>query len=128
MAAFFAVILGLAVSLMHTGFAPMAHHPAAAPSSSAPATASHDAIAPKADARHSVGVDKPTVDVIHDHQAHDCAGTVAQHKPFGAPSLVAIISVLDRIGTVEPRDRAALARGPPPWTVLTLTELCLLRV
>lgn len=122
-AAIAAVLLGFAVLLMHTGAGPagMSH----------PATSGHGPqhAAPAVDpADHHPQVEKQTVDVVHDHQAHDCAGTVVVHKSVGAPPLVAIVPVADGAVSPSPSERAALARGPPPWTVPGLSELCVFRV
>ncbi|ADG78824.1 conserved hypothetical protein [Tsukamurella paurometabola DSM 20162] len=117
----FAVVLGLAVILMHTGLTPAGHQMP---------TAGHDAppTATAAGLQHETHAGKPSLDAVHDHQAHDCAGPVVTHSSIGSPALVAVLPYLDAGVGQEPRARAALARGPPPWTVLSLTDLCLLRI
>lgn len=123
-----AVLLGLAVLLMHTGM-PMAagvpgtvavHHGAP------PEAAGGGPAMDRAD--HQPSLRKHTVDAVHQHESHHCAGTVVVHKQVGAPSLVTVLPRFDGAPDPTPVTRAALARGPPPWTVLDLTQLCLLRV
>lgn len=122
-----AVLLSLAVLLMHTGIvsaAPVGGHagmrmPMAAPHAPE-ASADHDA--------HHVKAQKPTVEGVHGHHAHMCAGVVVHHQALAAPSLVAVLSVGDRVVAASPLGSASAARGPPPWTVLDLSELCVLRV
>lgn len=124
-----AVLLAFAVVLMHLGMPPMAM-PAAAASTAhhgAPRDAAVDRTAmDRAD--HGPSVQKQTVDAVHDHESHDCAGTVVVHKTVGAPSLVAVLPLADGAARVAPADHAAVARGPPSWTVFDLTQLCVLRV
>ncbi len=130
-AAILAVLLPLAVVLMHLGMPPMAmssmpgastaHHGASSEVKAAERTAID-----RAD--HDTSVQKQTVDAVHDHEAHDCAGTVVVHKSVGAPPLVAVLPIVDDAGRSVPAVRGALARGPPPWTVHDLSQLCVLRV
>lgn len=126
-----AVLLALAVLLMHLGMPPMAM-----PSAAAAPAAHHgaprdvkgaDRTAMDA-ADHGTSVQKQTVDAVHDHESHDCAGTVVVHKTVGAPPLVAVLPLADGAPDVTPASRAALARGPPPWAVFDLAQLCVLRV
>ncbi|KXP01303.1 hypothetical protein AXK60_03930 [Tsukamurella pseudospumae] len=123
----FAVVLGFAVLLMHQGVIPMGHTAMAAMSHGSP-DAPADVAAVAGPSVHHQTVEKPSVDAVHDHHAHDCAGTVVVHKSVGAPSLVAVLPLSDGTPDTGPADRAAVARGPPPWTVLDLSQLCLLRV
>ncbi|MBS4100708.1 hypothetical protein KFZ73_05600 [Tsukamurella paurometabola] len=125
-----AVLLGLGVLLMHLGVPPMAM-----PTAAAGATAHHSA--PRSvsaagtsleQADHGTSVQKQTVDAVHDHESHDCAGTVVVHKTVSAPSLVAVLPFADGAPDPTPVTLAALARGPPPWTVFDLAQLCVLRV
>ncbi|MDP0397306.1 hypothetical protein [Tsukamurella strandjordii] len=118
----FAVVLGLAVTFMHTGIGPVGH--------AMPTTPQHDGapLAATASANHGPQFEKPTFDAVHEHKAHDCAGTVAKQHALGTPSLVATLPVIGRTAGIEPRVLAAFARGPPPWTVLSLADLCLLRI
>ncbi|MGZ9826190.1 hypothetical protein ACXYTP_04690 [Tsukamurella ocularis] len=124
------VVVAFAVVLMHLGM-PLMAMPSAAGSSSmhhgAPPTTA-PAETTMAQAEHGTSVEKQTVDAVHDHEAHDCAGTVVVHKTVGAPPLVAVLPLADGAADATPAARAALARGPPPWTVLDLARLCVLRV
>lgn len=123
----FAVVLGFAVLLMHhgmTSIGPAAMSGMAHGSSHGPVEV--DVLAGPSDHHPTVG--KHTVDAVHDHHAHECAGTVVAHRSLGAPSLVAVLPLFDGALDTGPVDRAAVARGPPPWTVLDLSQLCLLRV
>lgn len=123
----FAVVLGFAVLLMHQGVMPMGRAAMVGMShGSAHGPAQPDVVAGPSDHHPTVG--KQTVDAVHDHHAHECAGTVVVHKSVGAPSLVAVLPLSDGAPDTGPADRAAVARGPPPWTVLDLSQLCLLRV
>lgn len=124
-----AVLLALAVLLMHLGMPPMSmpaasasttHH--GAPRDSATERTAMD----RAD--HGTSVQKQTVDAVHDHESHDCAGTVVVHKTVGAPPLVAVLPLADGAVRTTPADHAAVARGPPSWTVFDLAQLCVLRV
>lgn len=114
-AALVAVFLGFAVVLMHTGIGPMG----GMSHGTAPALASSD---------HHPTAEKQSLDAVHDHEAHDCAGLVVAHQVVAAPPLVAIVRMSDGASEPSPADRAALARGPPHWTVLQLSQLCVLRV
>ncbi|WP_019202873.1 hypothetical protein [Tsukamurella sp. 1534] len=126
-AAAIVAVLAFAVTLMHTGFMPMgrmqhgAAHPAA-PAAAAPQHAHPDSAAPQAEKA------KQTLDAVHDHEAHDCAGPVVHPRSIGAPSLVAVLPADHRAPSPSPRDVATAARGPPPWTNPDLAELCLLRI
>lgn len=124
-----AVLLAFAVVLMHLGMPPMAM-PAASASAThhgAPRDAAVDrTVMDRAD--HGPSVQKQTVDAVHDHGSHDCAGTVVVHKTVGAPPLVAVLPLVDRGAPATPADLAAVARGPPSWTVFDLAQLCVLRV
>ncbi|TWS19825.1 hypothetical protein FK529_06650 [Tsukamurella asaccharolytica] len=127
------VVVAFAVVLMHLGVPPMAMPTAAsAPGTTTHHGAPHEATTARPAAAHAAERDaspqKQTVDAVHHHDAHDCAGTVVVHKAVGAPSLVAVLPVPDGAPGATPADRAAVARGPPPWTVLALSQLCLLRV
>ena len=123
----FGVVLGFAVLLMHQGAMPMGPAAMVGMSHGSP-HAPADVAAVAGPSVHHQTVEKPTVDAVHDHHAHDCAGTVVVHKSVGAPSLVAVLPLSDGAPDTGPADRAAVARGPPPWTVLDLSQLCLLRV
>ncbi|TWS24695.1 hypothetical protein FK268_05440 [Tsukamurella sputi] len=123
------VLLGLAVVIMHMGIHPMSmpasagaipHHAARTAATGAPVSMDR--------ADHGPSVQKQTVDAVHDHEAHDCAGTVVAHKSMGAPALVTVLPYVDGAPDPTPVAVAALARGPPPWTVLDLASLCVLRV
>ncbi|NMD54148.1 MULTISPECIES: hypothetical protein [Tsukamurella] len=128
-----AILLALAVLLMHLGMPLMAMAPATA-SPTGHHGAPRDAAAADeggtaADrAEHGQTVQKQTVDAVHDHEAHDCAGTVVVHKSVGAPSLVAVLPFADGAPDTSAATHAALARGSPPWTVFDLSQLCVLRV
>lgn len=128
------MLLSLAVVIMHLGMPPMSMP---APAGAAePATAHHGGRTAAAPTRpdtieradHGTSVQKHTVDAVHDHQAHDCAGTVVTHKAAGAPALVAVLPYADGAPDPTPVAVAAMARGPPPWTVLDLARLCVLRI
>ena len=123
------VLLAFAVVIMHMGMPPMpmspsagamTHHTAQAAVTTAPVSMDR--------ADHGPSVLQQTVDAVHDHQAHDCAGTVVAHKSVGAPALVTVLPYADGAPDPAPVAAAALARGPPPWTVLDLASLCILRV
>ncbi|BDH57572.1 hypothetical protein MTP03_25110 [Tsukamurella sp. PLM1] len=121
-AAVLAVVLGVGVILMHTGLRPtgLAHGGGGhAVERAAPTVHSTE---------HRQTVEKQTADAVHQHDAHDCAGTVVVHKSVAAPPLVATLPWSDGAPGARPSDRAAVARGPPPWTVLDLHRLCVLRV
>ncbi|WP_083350805.1 hypothetical protein [Tsukamurella pulmonis] len=125
-----AVVLGFAVLLMHLGMPPAA----ATAASVGPSATSHGmhratpADAAFSPAEHGTSVDKQSLDAVHDHESHDCAGTVVVHKQVAPPALVAVLPLPDGAPDVTPATRAALARGPPPWTVHDLAQLCVLRV
>ncbi|SEC58985.1 Uncharacterised protein (plasmid) [Tsukamurella tyrosinosolvens] len=123
-----AVLLALAVLLMHLGMPPMAMPSAAAAHHGAPRDVKGADRTAMDAADHGTAVQKQTVDAVHDHESHDCAGTVVVHKTVGAPPLVAVLPLADGAPDVTPASRAALARGPPPWAVFDLAQLCVLRV
>lgn len=125
-----AVLLAFAVLLMHTGMPPMAMPTASAavPSHHGThrATVADGPVIERADQRAQV--QKQSMDAVHQHEAHDCAGTVVVHKAVGAPPLVAVLPLADGDTDTTASTGAARARAPPPWTVLGLAELCILRL
>ncbi len=126
-----AVVLALAVFLMHLGMPVAMAAPAQHGAAMAHHAAPRDTVRPAPSmepADHHPSVQKQTVDAVHQHEAHDCAGTVVVHKGMGAPALVAVLPRLDGAIDTSPAHRAAVARGPPPWTVLDLARLCVLRL
>ncbi len=119
------LLLGLAVLIMHAGL-PQAHGTAPAHHAPSPAVAAH-AHEPVVGEHHPV-VQKKTLDAVHDHAAHECMGTVAAHKTIAAPPLVAVLPLADAAPGATRGTVGARARGPPPWTILGLSDLCVLRL